>query len=374
MRTHAHIDLERLAANYQKIRGAVGGSVTVLPVVKADAYGHGAVEVGRTLSAAGAGWFAVSCLEEGVALRLAGIEGEILVLCGFHPGEEEDARVHRLTPMVHILGQLDRWDGQAAASGNRLPFHLELDTGMTRLGLDTGPLQRLVDSIRKASHLRLDGLATHLASAHDFIGEQSAEQSARFLRVTTQLRELGVRPRFLHISNSAAIAYRAGEDYSMVRPGLALYGYLPGPSGEAPEPRFSVEPVLEWKARIIMVRDAAEGVRLGYDGSCTAREPMLVGVVSAGYGDGFSRRMSNGGQVLIRNRSCPVIGLVSMDVTLVDLRSVPEAEPGDEVTLIGKGLDATVMAGHCGTIPYEVLCGLSKRVARIYGNRPTAGA
>ena len=374
MRTHARIDLERLAANYQRIRAAVGGSVTVLPVVKADAYGHGAVEVVRTLSAAGAGWFAVSCLEEGAALRLAGIEGEILVLCGFHPGEEEDARVHRLTPMVQTAEQLDRWDGQAAASGNRLPFHLELDTGMTRLGLDAEPLQRLVDSIRKASRLRLDGLATHLASAHDFIGEQSAEQSARFLRVTTQLRELGVRPRFLHISNSAAIAYRAGEDYSMVRPGLALYGYLPGPSGEAPEPCFSVEPVLEWKARIIMVRDAAEGVRLGYDGSCTAREPMRVGVVSAGYGDGFSRRMSNGGQVLIRNRSCPVIGLVSMDVTLVDLRSVPQAEPDDEVTLIGKGLDATVMAGHCGTIPYEVLCGLSKRVPRIYGNRLAEGA
>ena len=368
MRTRAHIDLDRLAANYQNILAAVGDSVTVLPVVKADAYGHGAVQVARALADAAAGWFAVSCLEEGVALRLAGIEAEILVLCGFHSGEEADARAHRLTPMIQTAGQLHRWERQAASSGNRLPFHLELDTGMTRLGLDAEPLERLADLIRKASRLRLDGLASHFASARDFRGRQAAEQSARFLRVSTQLRELGVRPRFLHISNSAAIAYRAAEDYSMVRPGLALYGYLPQPSGAAPEPRLSVEPVLDWKARIIAAREVAQGARLGYDGSYTAREPMRVGVVSAGYGDGFSRRMSNGGQVLVRNRSCSIVGLVSMDVTLVDLRPVPEAEPGDEVTLIGKDLDAAVMAAQCGTIPYEVLCGLSKRVPRIYGH------
>ncbi len=342
--------------------------------MKADAYGHGAVEVVRTLSTSGAKSFAVSCLEEGVALRLAGIRGEVLVLGGFHPGEEADARVHRLTPMVQSAGQLDRWDRQAAASGHRLPFHLELDTGMTRLGLDAEPLERLVGWIRKASHLRLDGLASHFASAHDFGGQQAAEQSAQFLNLTKLLLELGVDPRYIHMSNSAAIAYRSGDDRSMVRPGLALYGYLPEPSGPGPAPRFTVEPVLEWMTRIIMVRDVAKGVRLGYDGAYTTREPMRVGVVSVGYGDGFSRRMSNGGQVLVRNRSCPVIGLVSMDVTLVDLRPVPEAKLADEVTLIGKGLDATVMAGHCGTIPHEVLCGLSKRVPRIYGNQPATEA
>ena len=372
MRTQAHIDLDRLTANYRSIHAAVGASVTVLPVVKADAYGHGAVEIARTLSAAGAGRFAVSCLEEGAALRSAGIDGEILVLCGFHAGEEEEAHLHRLTPMVQSAGQLERWDRQAAASGDQLPFHLELDTGMTRLGLDAEPIERLAGFVRKASHLRLDGLASHFASAHDFCGQQAEEQSARFRNLATQLGELGVRPRYIHMSNSAGIAYRPGDDYSMVRPGLAIYGYLPEAAGAAPEPRFSVEPVLDWKARIISVRDVAKGARLGYDGSYTAPEAMRVGVLSVGYGDGFSRRMSNGGQVLVRGRSCPVVGLVSMDVTLADLRPVPQAQPGDEVTLIGKGLDATVMAGHRGTIPYEVLCGLSRRVPRIY-RRPRAG-
>ena len=374
MRTHALIDLERLAANYQEIRATVGSNVTVLPVVKADAYGHGAIEVVRTLSEAGAGWFAVSCLEEGVALRTAGIEGEIVVLCGFYPGEEADARAHRLTPMVQTVEQLDRWNQQAGASGNRLPFHLELDTGMTRLGLDPEPLERVVDSIRRASHLRLDGLASHFASAHDFGGGQATEQSAQLLSLTKRLSERGIRPRYIHMSNSAAIAYRAGDDRGMVRPGLALYGYLPEASGPAPESRFRVEPVLEWKARMITVREVAKGVRLGYDASYTAPELLRVGVVSVGYGDGFSRRMSNGGQILVRGHACPVVGLVSMDVTLVDLRPAPQAEAGDEVTLIGKGLDATRMADHCGTIPYEVLCSLSKRVPRTYRNQPAKQA
>ncbi len=374
MRTHALIDLESLAANYQKIRATVGPSVTVLPVVKADAYGHGAIEVVRTLSKAGAGWFAVSCLGEGVALRLAGIGGEIVVLCGFLPGEEADARAHRLTPMVQTADQLDRWNQEAARSRKRLPFHLELDTGMSRLGLNAQPPEQVADTIVKGSHLRLEGLASHFASAHDFSGQQATEQNAQFLNLTAQLSERGVRPPYIHMSNSAAIAYRAEYDHGMVRPGLALYGYLPEPSGPAPESRFSVQPVLEWKARIIAVRDLAVGARLGYDASYTAREPLRVGVVSVGYGDGFSRRMSNGGQLLVQGQLCPVIGLVSMDVTLVDLRSAPQAEPGDEVTLIGEGLDATRMAVRCGTIPYEVLCGISKRVPRIYRKPPAEGA
>ena len=366
MRTHTRIHRKRLAENYREISRAVGPGVAIVSVIKGDAYGHGTVEVARTLVAAGADYLAVAYLDEAVLLREAGVKEKILLLTGPPQGEEPEVQAQRLTPMLHTPAQLEAWEKQARASERNLPYHLGLDTGMTRLGFDTASTDELANLIVDTSYLRLEGVATHLAAAEDFSNPQTGEQQRRFDGIVKKLEQRGVRARYVHVSNSAAIAYRPDADRSMVRPGLALYGYVNPAIGSPVEPRIRTAPVLEWKARILLVRDAPAGARLGYSGTYTAERPMRIGVLSVGYGDGLSRRMSNGGEVMVLGKRCPIVGLVNMDLTLVDLTAAPRAEPSDEVTLIGESIDALRMARQCDTIPYEVLCNISKRVPRVY--------
>jgi len=365
MRTYARIDRRILQENYQSIQRAVGPDVAILAVVKADAYGHGAVEVARALSDAGAAHFAVAYLGEAVSLREAGVAGGIVVLGGAEAGEEPCFRTQRLTPFIHTPEQLCAWEREAAASGERLGCHLEIDSGMNRLGLPADAAV-LAEWIGSAPHLEIEGLATHLASAEDFRSGQAEEQRQRFLAVAAALRERGIGCGRLHLSNSAAIAYRPEWTADMVRPGLALYGYLSPALGPAPPARIDVRPALEWKSRILAVREAAAGAKLGYQGAFTAQSPMRLAVVSAGYGDGLNRHMSNGGTVLVRGLRRPIVGLVSMELTLVDVTRLDDIEAGEEVTLIGNGLDAWEMSRQCGSIAYEALCGISSRVPRVY--------
>ena len=373
-RTFARVDLDTVARNYRQIEDAAGVTVgvTIVAVVKADAYGHGAAATARALHQAGARHFAVASIEEGSELRGGGIEGEILVLGGLQQGESEAARTHGLTPFIHDVQQLARWEAEAARAGARLPFHIEVDTGMERLGFGERDIGDLAQHLDQAAHVRLEGIGTHLAAAEDFDSPRTEEQSRRFQAIVADLAVRGIRPKYVHIANSAAIAYRPeldfspGLDFNMVRPGLALFGYVSRAIGKAPASRLAVKPALEWKARLIAIRDVPSGARLGYHGTHIAFDPMRVGVVSIGYADGFSRRMSNGGEVVVREKRCRIIGLVSMDLTLVDLSTAPEAGVDDEVTLIGPSIDAQQMATRCGTIPYEVLCGISKRVPRVY--------
>jgi alanine racemase len=236
---------------------------------------------------------------------------------------------------------------------------------MNRLGLPADPAV-LAEWIAAAPHVEITGLATHLASAEDFRSTHAEEQRKRFLGVAAALRERGICFGRMHISNSAAIAYRPAWRADMVRPGLALYGYLCPSQGAAPPAAIEVRPALEWKSSILAVREAAPGARLGYQGTFTAKSPMRLAVVSTGYADGLSRRMSNGGTVLVRGKRRPIVGLVSMEVTLVDVTGVDDIEAGEEVTLIGPGLDAWEMARQCGSIAYEALCGISSRVPRVY--------
>jgi len=212
----------------------------------------------------------------------------------------------------------------------------------------------------------VEGIATHLAAAENFADSLADRQIARFTNLVRELAVQGIRPRFRHYANSAAIAYRGTGQTNMVRPGLALYGYVNRPAGTPERSKFELEPVLEWKAKIVAIRDVAPGAVLGYDATFRAERAMRIGVVSVGYGDGLDRRMSNGGMVKIGMPECPIVGLISMDVTLVDLTNAPDAAPGDDVTLIGNGRGADRMADRCGTIPYEILCRISKRVPRVY--------
>ncbi len=366
MRTFARIHRSHLKRNFESIRGAAGPSVEILAVIKADAYGHGACEVAQTLIEAGASQFAVACMEEGIELRAAGIRCDIVILGGLTEGQEATASEFRLTPVIHNACQLRNWQKQAIRDQQQLRYHLEVDTGMNRLGLQITNAAQLAHLIAEASALQLAGIATHLASAEDFADEQTSQQQERFAALVGELRRSGIRPRYLHQANSATIAYRPAMDCTMVRPGLALYGYLSPAHGVAPEPSIQVTPVLEWKTRILTVREVAAGGRLGYYGRYRAAKAMRAGVLPIGYADGFDRRMSEGGEVLVDGVRCAVLGLVSMDLTIIDLTPVPQAQAGDEVTLIGPGLDAQVMADRRGTIAYEVLCGIGKRVPRVY--------
>jgi len=367
LRTWLEISREKLIRNYQSIRQTVGEAIEVAAVVKADAYGHGAVEVARTLESAGAGWFAVTSVAEAIELRRAAVTGRILVLA--ESGQLDALAEFRLTPVLHSVEQVEELESWARRREIRPRFHLKLDTGMGRLGLHEAPAAEMAGRLSRCPHLLLEGLATHLASAEDFHSGQTEEQVERFHRAVELFAAQGLRPRYLHLANSAALAYRPPTWGSMVRPGLALYGCLMPPRGRpAAASALALHPILNWRARILAVKDYAAGLPLGYDAAYRTTRPMRIGVIAAGYADGLDRRLSNGGPVLAGGRRTSIVGLVSMDVSLVDLTACPELRPGGSVTLLGQDggarLDALELAGHCQTIPYEILCRIGKRVAR----------
>jgi alanine racemase len=366
MNSVARINREHLKNNFQSICAVAGPESTVLPVIKRNGYGHGAVKIARILIDAGAQRFAVASTAEANVIRKAGITEELIILCGLQPGEEADAAAIGVTPMVHTIEQLIRWQAQAKLTSRILPYHLEIDSGMARLGSDISHIDKLIDAIKMSDKTKLVGIATHLASAQDFTSDQTEQQVQLFKSAVQTLAQAGIAPHLLHIANTAALAYRPALALDMVRPGLGLYGYVDRSQGIAPTSQLQVQPILEWYSSILSIRDIPADTLIGYNGTYRSPEDMRVGVVGVGYGDGFDYRLSNSGQIFVGDRICPVIGSVNMDVTLIDLRPAPRATPGDEVTLIGKNCTAQDLAEQCNTIVYEVLCNISSRVPREY--------
>ncbi len=339
-------------------------------VVKADAYGHGMIEVARILADEGARWLAVSSVEEGIALRKAGIDLSVLVMAGVLPIEREAVVEHGLTPAVHALSELPELDAAAARVGRILPFHLKIDTGMGRLGT-RATTQEIGDAVRGLQHARLDGLMTHFASAADFESHQTDAQIACFNAIVEGLSAGGLKPPYQHLSSTNAIAYpRPGAWRAMVRPGHAIYGYVSPARGKAPASTLQVKPALSWKTRIVAVKDVPEGALIGYGGSYKAAHALRIAILAAGYADGIPHRLSNRGKVIAAGKLTPMLGTVSMDLTTIDVSHAPHLKPGDAVTLLGSeggvSLDAQQIAKTAGTISYNVLCGISGRVKRVY--------
>lgn len=364
-RTWAEISLTQLAANFRSIRDAAGARVTVAPVVKADAYGHGALPVSRLLESQGARWLAVSCVAEGVALREARIACRVLVMGGVLPFERDAAFASHLTPVVHTFAELRALDDAGIAG----PVHFKVDTGMTRLGERAEPAAA-VAALRALRTLRVEGLMSHFASAEDFTSPQSKAQMAQFGTICDAVRDAGISPDLLHFSSTNAIAYgRRDAWHSLVRPGLALYGYV-SPACDAPPLAISVKPILSWRARLVGVKDIPAGTFVGYRARFQAPTAMRVGVVAAGYADGVPHRLSNRGQMVAGGRLVSILGAVSMDLTTIDLTGSPELRVGDAVTLIGREGDASIdahqIAEAAGEISYSVLCGIGNRVRRVY--------
>ena len=365
-RTWAEVSLGRIAENFHSIQSAVGDGVVVSPAVKANAYGHGARQVGRCLDAAGARWLAVSTTDEGVELRDAGVNANILVMGDFLPFEREAIVERRLTPVIHSLVRLRDFNRVAAASGRRLSWHLKVDTGMGRLG-SRATAAELIDAVREAPHTKLEGLMTHFASASDFSSSQTAEQIAAFGAARAALRSAGIDPPLTHLASSGPVAHGLKASWgNMVRPGLLLYGYAPPASGCAPGLAVKTAPALTWKAAIVEVRNLAAGESVGYGATWRASRSTRVAVLAAGYADGVPARLANRGKVIIDGMPVPIIGAVSMDLTCVDVTECARANPGDAATLLGPQYDALAMARDAGVDPREILCGMGRRVSRVY--------
>ena len=369
-RSYVSISRARIASNFREVLKAVGPGITVTGVVKADAYGHGAQEVSRILEQEGAQWLAVSSVEEGISLRRAGRSSRILVMAGFLRYELEALFEYNLTPVAHSLEDIAELQKFAAASARPVRYHLKIDSGMGRLGTRSCPDQ-IVAAIHSASIARCEGLMTHFASAADYGSLQTDHQAAAFGVVCGKLQQAGIAPPYFHTSSTTAITYgRRDAWHNMVRPGHAIYGYLSPARGEAPPRILHVKPALEWKAKILLIKDVPEGALVGYGGSFRAPRPMRIGVLAVGYADGLPHRLSNKGKVIADGKAAAILGTVSMDLTTIDLSHTQALKPGDEVTLLGQEgdlkLDAQQIARMAGTISYNILCGIGARVRRVY--------
>jgi alanine racemase len=370
-RSWVEISLKQIVENFRAVSDVVGPDVEVMPVVKADAYRHGAVEVSRALAAAGARWLAVSNVEEGAVLRDRGIATRILVMADFLPSERAGLLDYNLTPVIHSLTDIADWDREASARGIAADYHLKIDSGMGRLGT-RGSAPEILQAVSAAKNVRLEGLMTHFASAANYASRQTEEQLHLFQSICSALAQAGVNPPILHLASSTPIAYGRRDAWQrMVRPGHAIYGYVsPVARGTAPRRLLQVRPALTWKTAVLAVKDLPLGVLVGYGGIYKTTQPTRIAVLAAGYADGIPHRLSNKGQVIANGHFAPIIGAVSMDLTTIDITHCPPLVPGDAVTLLGSegglSIDAQQIARVAGTISYSVLCGIHARVKRIY--------
>ncbi|QOY85832.1 alanine racemase [Paludibaculum fermentans] len=369
-RIWVEISLDQLAANYHAVRKVVGPGVAVAPVLKADAYRHGSVEVAHRLQEEGAHWLAVSNAEEGVVLRESGIRMRILVMGDFLPPERDALVEYSLTPVIHSLERLKEYDRLAQSVDRILPCHLKIDTGMGRLGVRS-TCEELRAAAASAHHLHLEGLMTHFASAADFTTAQTTDQIVLFETAAHSLGQAGIQPALRHLGSSAAVAYGIRSAFgTMVRPGLAIYGYVTPSKGDAPPTELKVRPALTWKSRLVEIKEIPEGASVGYGATWQARRRTRLGIVAAGYADGIPHAVSNRGHVIVDGYLAPIVGAVSMDLITVDLTEVPPARIGDTVILLGRAgdvkWDADDIAAAGGTISYTVLCGIGNRVKRVY--------
>jgi alanine racemase len=358
----AVVDLDAVARNYDLLRRRVAPR-PLYAVVKADAYGHGAAAVARRLARAGADRFAVANTDEGASLRRAGVAGEILLLSHAEPDDLPRQRAYGLTPALDDRAQAEAV--AAAVAGRPLAVHLELDTGMGRAGIRPEELDAVIEVLRRSPRIELAGTFANLSSADDPSSPATARQIAAMRDAVARLRAAGIGPGLVHVANSAGVLEHPDSWFDAVRPGLALYGIHPSERAE----NAGLEPALTLETRVVSVRRVPARTPLGYGGRFVAARDTTVAVLPIGYHDGIRRSFSEGVQFLLGGRRLPVVGAVSMDLTLVDATGTG-ASRGDRVVCLGKDGGETVgvweLARAAATIPYEILCGIGPRVARIY--------
>jgi alanine racemase len=371
--TWAEIHLDNLAANFKQIRAVVSPAARIMAVVKADAYGHGAVECARRLAKEGADWFGVALPEEGIQLRAAGITQPVLCLGGFWNTQAAACIQQKLTPVVYRLDMIESLNQAALDAGVVADAHIKIDTGMGRLGIRFDELTEFVSQLDRFRNVRIDGLMSHLAAADDASCQPlTRDQIQRFDEAAAVFRERGYHPTFLHLSNSAGVYGHRGAWGNMVRPGGVLYGLwrdvLPL---SVSDPRLA--PVMSLHTRICMLKWVPPGETIGYGCTFEASRKSRIATLPIGYHDGYMRALSNRANVIVRGAYATVVGRISMDLTLIDVTNVSEVEIGDKVTLLGSDqehpglrVSAEDLARISGTLSYEVTCGIGERVPRIY--------
>ena len=385
MKSWIEISESRLRNNVASIRAAAGENANVLAVIKADGYGHGAELIAPVLVAAGVMWLGVGDVDEGARVRraLGEQDARVLVMCGIEPGDADRIVEQRLTPVVWTPSHVQALEIAAERAGHRVAVHLEIDSGMARQGAAPGAeLEGVLAALRGTRWLRLEGVFSHLSSSEVRAGKRTAAQLEKFQEALDTIYGTGdLIPELLHLANTSALdegsttqwMQQAAEKISatvLVRPGLAVYGYCleienenSGFTGTSSSCGLShlVQPVLTWKTSVIGTREIAPGQPVGYGATFVADRPMRLALLPVGYADGFRREASSGvgnGWVQIAGKRAPVVGRVSMNLTVVDVTNIPEAAEGVEVTLLGSGVAAEDHARWCGTIPYEILCGI----------------
>jgi alanine racemase len=368
--TWAEIHLDNLAANFKWVKKLVSPAARVMAVVKANAYGHGAVECARRLVNEGADWFGVATPEEGTELRSAEIAQPVLCLAGFWPGQAELCIQQRLTPVVYQLDVIESLNHAASKAGVTADVHVKVDTGMGRLGVRFDELSEFAGALKQFRNVNIDGVMSHLAAADDNSCEPlTHDQIRRFEQAVTVFHDHGFHPTHLHLANSAGIFSHRDAWGNMVRPGGVLYGLwrdvLP-PTPSDPE----LVPVMSLHSRISLLKWVPAGETLGYGCTFEASRRSLIATLPIGYHDGYMRGLSNRAHVIVRGTYAPVVGRVSMDLTLIDVTNVPGVEVNDEVTLLGSSAEVNVtaedLARIVGTLSYEVTCGVSERVPRVF--------
>lgn len=367
--TWIEIDLDALVFNIGVVRSRIGSDVGVLLVVKADAYGHGAVEVARVAVKSGVDVLGVATLQEGIELRQAGVDAPILILS---PSMEDEAQAiieYDLSCSVQSLA-IGRALSRACVDRRKKgTVHVEVDTGMGRSGVLLEDAVPFITAVAKLPEIALEGVYTHFPSSEED-PEFTGRQVTSFLSLLETLDRKGVSVPIRHAANSGGVLDvpdSAELPFNMVRPGIMVYGLTPSPDSEG---RSSLRPVMTFKSRVAQIRELPAGHPVSYGRTFLTPTAMRTAVIPVGYGHGYGWRLSNQGEVLVRGRRAPVVGRVTMDVTLVDLRGIPDAAVGDEVVLFGRQGDAEIsvdeVAERVGTISYEIICGIGKRVTRVY--------
>jgi alanine racemase len=358
--TRAEVDLAALKDNLRALRTHLAGSrASVHAVIKADAYGHGAVPVATALERAGVDGFCVSLVEEGIELRRA-TRAPVLVLGGFYGAAHRDVVEHGLTPVVFDLSDVEKL--ARAAGDRRVPIHIKVDTGMARLGVSPSALPDFLAKVKDFTNVEVVGICTHLACADADGDEATQHQLERFDAV---LKQVG-RPKVVHAANSAGAVRFPASRYDLVRPGIALLGDAASPQAVLP----GAKPVLRLVTRVIALHDIEAGDGVSYGALWRATRRSRIATLPIGYADGYPRRQTNTGEVLLRGHRAPVVGAVCMDMFMVDVTDIAGAAVGDEVVLLGEQgkerISASDWARWAGTANYEIYCGISKRVPRVY--------
>ena len=365
--TLATIDCSALGHNLSLVRRHIAPNCDILAVIKADAYGHGAIPIAKYLLTQGVSRFAVATLSEGLALRQAEITQPIIVMGGLQLEEFQEAIAHQLTPILYSMDQASQLQERVLSQSSPYPIHLKVDTGMGRLGFSVTEALTFLQDEHVLQCFQIEGIMSHLSDGDNPDQTFTREQIQKFETVLQAFHANHLSVPFKHLANSAGILQHPSSHFNMVRPGIMLYGYHSLPSSQPPP---NLKPVLSLTTTVVQIRSFSSGHSVSYNRSFITTRPSRIAVLPIGYADGLNRLLSNKGHVLIQGQTVPIVGRVCMDMTMIDITDCPNVRPGEEVVLLGRQGEAKITAADLAdtldTIPYEILCSIGSRVPRTY--------